>query len=73
MTERHGVVVERLVDEGQWFEPGVRVEYFPALYDPRKSTLELAALGSYEVVDCERQSTNGQPWLTIRLRRYTES
>jgi hypothetical protein len=54
MEEEHTTVVQRVVDAGQWFEPGVRVGLFPADRNPRKTVLELAALGSYEVVGCDR-------------------
>ena len=36
MCEQRGMVVERLPDAGQWFERGVRVEYFPHERDPRR-------------------------------------
>ena len=62
--------VERIVDAGQWFELGTRVEYFPAEYDPRKLTLEKAALGSYEVLGCDRVEADERRWLDVRLRRF---
>ena len=71
MREQHGTFVERLIDAGQWFEQGVRVEYFPAEHDPRKLTLEKAALGSYEVLGCDRVEADDRRWLDIRLRRFT--
>ena len=71
MQERHGMFVERVADAGQWFQPGVRVEYFPAEHDPRKLTLEKAALGSYEVLGCDRVEADEHHWLDIRLRRLT--
>ena len=63
--------VERVADAGQWFEPGVRVEYFPAERDPRTWTLEQAALGSYEVLGCDRVTVDQHGWLDVRLRRLT--
>jgi hypothetical protein len=69
MLSRREVFVERVVDSGQWFEPGSRAEYFPVEHDPRLRALETAALGSYEVLDCHRVVVNQQPWLDIRLRR----
>ena len=71
MREQHGTFVERLIDAGQWFERGVRVEYFPAKRDPRELTLEKAALGSYEVVGCDRVTVDQHRWLDVRLRRLT--
>jgi hypothetical protein len=46
--------VERVADEGEWFDPGTRVEY--AVTSPRRPErrLEKAVLGTYEVVCCER-------------------
>jgi hypothetical protein len=71
MEEQPGMVVERLLDAGQWFERGVRVEYFPAGHDPRKQVLELAALGSYEVLGCDRVEADEHRWLDVRLRRLS--
>jgi hypothetical protein len=61
-------VVLRLRDEGQWFEPGVRVEYFYPSARARRRKLEKAALGAYEVLECTRVETNGGCWLHIRLQ-----
>ena len=69
MGDRRDVIVERLADTGQWFEPGARAEYFPVEYDPRLTTLEAAALGSYEVMDCHRVTTDDRRWLDVTLRR----
>ena len=69
MSERPSTFIERVVDAGQRFEPGVRVEFFPAEHDPRQTVLEPAALGSYEVVDCVRGEADKGSWLDIRLRR----
>jgi hypothetical protein len=63
--------VERVLDEGQWFERGARVEFFESTAHPRQRTLEPAALGSYEVLKCERQSLNGTRWLAITLRPFS--
>ena len=71
MGEQHGTFVERLIDAGQWFERCDRVEYFPAEHDPRKRVLEKAALGSYEVVGCDRVEADDRRWLDVRLRRFT--
>jgi hypothetical protein len=34
-------------------------------------TLETAALGSYEVLDCDRVTIDERRWLDVRLRRYS--
>ena len=69
MQEQSATFIERVVDAGQRFEPGVRVDFFPAEHDPRESILEPAALGSYEVVGYARVEANTRSWLDIRLRR----
>jgi hypothetical protein len=70
MERQHATVVRRVADVGQWFEPGVRVGFFPAEHDPRKTVLEPAALGSFEVVGCDHVEADERPWLEIRLRRF---
>ena len=69
--ERRATFVERVGDAGQRFEPGVRVEFFPAEHDPRMQVLEKAALGSYEVLGCDRVEAGDDRWLDVRLRRFT--
>ena len=69
MQEQRGMFTDRVADAGQWFERGVRAEYFPAEHDPRKRVLEKAALGSYEVLGCDRVEADDQVWLDVRLRR----
>ena len=71
MREQRGMFVDRMADAGQWFERGMRVEYFPAEHDPRQWTLEQAALGSYEVLDCDRVTIDDCRWLDVRLLRYS--
>ncbi len=71
MREQRGMFVDRMADAGQWFERGMRVEYFPDEHDPRKWTLETAALGSYEVLDCDRVTIDDCRWLDVRLLRYS--
>src|SRR6185369_12650710 len=73
MGERPEVIVERMPDTGQWFEPGARAEYFPVQHDPRRWALEAAALGSYEVLDCHRVTIGHQPWLEVRLQRLSSA
>jgi len=59
--------VERVRDEGQWFDRGIRVEFFQAR--PSCRELEKAALGSYEVLECARGVDDDGRWLDVRLRR----
>lgn len=61
--------VERVRDEGQWFERGVRVDYFRTGSDARELSLEKAALGAYEVLDCKRIMDGGKPWLEVSVQR----
>jgi hypothetical protein len=63
--------VERVLDEGQWFERGARVEFFESTTHPRQQTLEAAALGSYEVLKCEQQQVDGKRWVAITLRPFS--
>jgi hypothetical protein len=74
MRERPATTfIERVVDAGQRFEPGVRVEFFPAEHDPRQTVLEPAALGSHEVVGCAHVEADERSWLDIRLRRLVDT
>jgi hypothetical protein len=61
--------VERVLDEGQWFERGTRADFFEA-GRPGHTRLEPAALGSYEVLRCERVETEGVQWLDVTLRPF---
>jgi hypothetical protein len=38
-------------------------------HDPRRRILEKAALGSYEVLRCDRVTVDDRRWLDVRLRR----
>ena len=69
MNQSMGEFVERVSDHGQWFDRGVRVEYFRATPGPRERNLEKAVLGSYEVLACTRVEAEGGRWLDVRLRR----
>jgi hypothetical protein len=73
MREQRSMFVERMVDAGQWFERGVRVEYFPTEHDPHEQALEMAALGSYEVLGCVRVEADDHRWLDVRLRRLAHA
>ncbi len=69
MHDRSALFIGRVADAGQRFEPGMRVEFFPAEHDPRETVLEPAALGSYVVVGCDRVAADDRRWLEVRLRR----
>ena len=69
MHEAERLLVERVADDGRWFERGERVEFFPRAGGHLPPTLEKAALGSYEVVSCTSVHERGTSWLEITLRR----
>ena len=69
MQERSVMYVQRVAEAGRRFEPGMRVEFFPAEHDARKTVLEPAALGSYMVVGCDRVAADEHPRFEVRLRR----
>jgi hypothetical protein len=62
-------LVERVPDEGQWFERGTRVDFFEVARRDQRH-LEPAALGSYEVLRCARIEAEGARWLSITLRPF---
>jgi hypothetical protein len=62
-------LVERVPDEGQWFERGARVDFFQAAR-PGHRSLEPAALGSYEVLRCVRLEADGARWLSVTIRPF---
>ena len=67
--ETAGELVERVTDDGQWFDQGERVEFFARAAGHLRPALEKAALGSYEVLGCSRVQAEGRRWLDISLRR----
>jgi len=69
MHEAEGLLVERVADDGRWFERGERVEFFPRAGGHLPPTLEKAALGAYEVVGCTSVHERGGRWLDVKLRR----
>jgi len=71
MHESAGEFVERVSDQGQWFDQGVRVEFFQV--HPRHRELEKAALGSYEVLACTRVEEGSGSWLDVRLRQVVHT
>jgi hypothetical protein len=62
------VSVAWVADEGEWFDPGTRVEYAPTSPRRRERRLAKAVLGSYEVVRCERLAGDDARLLTVTLR-----
>ena len=66
MPSTKAELVERVLDEGQWFERGTRVDFFGAERTERRR-LESAVLGSYEVLRCERLEDEGTRWLAVTL------
>jgi hypothetical protein len=62
-------LVERVPDEGQWFERGSRVDFFEAARAGHRQ-LEPAALGSYELLRCARLEAEGGRWLSVTLRPF---
>ena len=73
MHEAEGRSVERVADDGRRFERGERVEFFPRAGGHLPPTLEKAALGSYEVVECTPVHERGARWLDVKLRRAFET
>jgi hypothetical protein len=61
--------VERIPDEGQWFERGARADFFEVARSGNRR-LEPATLGSYEVVRCARIQADGMSWLVVTLRPF---
>ena len=66
-----GAFVERVLDTGQWFECGARVEFFEARENRLHKVLEPAALGSYEVLKCEHLPADDGRWLAVTLRPFS--
>jgi hypothetical protein len=62
--------IERVADEGEWFDAGTRVEY--AVISPHRPErrLEKAALGRYEVVQCERLPGDDTRLLAVTLQPF---
>ena len=71
MNQPAGEFVERVSDHGQWFDQGVRVEFFHV--HPGDHELEKAALGSYEVLACTRVEDGSGFWLDVRLCRAVQT
>ena len=72
MPSMQAELVERVPDEGQWFERGARVDFFGAgeTGGSRRGHLETAALGTYEVMRCTRLEVDGRRWLAVTLRPF---
>jgi hypothetical protein len=67
MSDTTGIFIERVRDEGQWFNRGERVEFFPGTGGRLQPALEKAALGPYEVLGCARVYAEDTHWLDVRL------
>jgi hypothetical protein len=72
MPSMQAELVERVLDEGQWFERGARVDFFGSspVGRSQRGHLESAALGFYEVLRCARLEADGQRWLAVTLRPF---
>jgi hypothetical protein len=62
--------IERVPDEGQWFDEGLRVEYVEPVSERRGRRLEKAVFGAYEVVACTRLHGDDQRLLAVTLRPF---
>jgi hypothetical protein len=69
MQPMQGEIVERLPDDGQWFEHGARIDFF-ADVRPGQRRLEPAILGAYEVLRCARLEAEGARWLSVTLQPF---
>jgi len=70
MSEQRGVFVERVRDEGQWFDPGLRVEVTGAVTGRSTARIEKAVFGAYEVLDCTHTKDDGEAYLAVKLQRF---
>ena len=62
--------VERVRDDGQWFDRGLRVEVTRPATGRAPGRIEKAVLGAYEVPGCTREEDDGQAYLAVGLRRF---
>jgi len=70
MAKTEPEIVVHVVDHGQWFEQGLRVEYTRPSSEHADGSLINATLGTYEVLACSREQRDGHVWLTVSLRRF---
>jgi hypothetical protein len=70
MGTQQDVVVERVRDEGQWFDRGLRVELTRPTVARSAGRIEKAVFGAYEVLGCAQEEADGEAYLTVRLRRF---
>jgi hypothetical protein len=70
MDARRDDFVERVRDDGQWFDRGLRVEITRPASERSPGRIQKAVLGAYEVLDCEHEDAGGQACLVVRLRRF---
>jgi hypothetical protein len=62
--------VERVQDDGQWFDRGLRVEVARPGIGRAPGRIEKAVFGAYEVLGCTREEDDGEAYLAVRLRRF---
>jgi hypothetical protein len=70
MNGQGDVFTERVRDEGQWFDPGLRVEVTAAATGRSTARIEGAVFGAYEVLGCMHEEAVGEAYLAVRLRRF---
>jgi hypothetical protein len=70
MGTQRDVLVERVRDEGQWFDRGLRVEITRPTAARTAGRIEKAVFGSYEVLGCAHEDDHGEAYLSVRLRRF---
>ena len=64
--------VERVRDDGQWFDRGLRVEVSRPATRRAPGRIEKAVLGAYEVLGCAQEEDEGEAYLAVRLRRFAQ-
>ena len=62
--------VERVRDDGQWFDRGLRVEVTRPTSGRVQGRIEKAVFGAYEVLGCAQEDDDGEAYLAVRLRRF---
>jgi hypothetical protein len=73
MGVQRDVFVERVRDEGQWFDPGLRVEVTRPMGGRSTARIESAVFGAYEVLGCAHEEAGDEAYLAVRLRRFDRS
>jgi len=72
MSARRDDFVERVRDDGQWFDRGLRVEITQPMSERSPGRIEKAVFGAYEVLDCAHEDDDGQTYLAVRLRQFVQ-